>query len=84
MVNREELWKEFYKSESWQSWCVTPLSYKDMLLAVTFGDAEVKEHSDEWGPDLFFKWTKPAEERSHEYHAHKAKGCCDGELPTPR
>lgn len=70
MSDRKKLWDLFYRSHGyWYSWCMVPLSYRDMLLAVAFGDAEVKEIDDDpdWPADLYFRWVKPVGDRSHHY-----------------
>lgn len=83
---RKEQCEDFYNSDSWWSWCITPLSHRDMLLAVAWGDAEVKEiKEEEWPVDLFFRWIKKVEDRSHKYFEKPLEGCgCDGEWPEPR
>ncbi|MBD3406182.1 MAG: hypothetical protein GF411_08710 [Candidatus Lokiarchaeota archaeon] len=81
-----DLWESFYCSTDYMSWCIVPMSTRDMLIAVAFGDAEVESRDDnEWGPDLYFRWLKSPDKRSHEYVKKPLEGCgCEAEWPEPR
>jgi len=88
-ATREELWEDFVNSDGWHSFCITPLSWRDMVFAVAYGDAEVKyidDNNDDWPPDLFFRWLKPIDERSYEYFKKPLEDCgCNSEqYPKPK
>lgn len=67
-MSRKDNWEEFMNSNNWWSFCIVPLTYHCALLAVAYGEAEVKIIEDEgWPKDLFFRWTIPYEERKYDY-----------------
>jgi hypothetical protein len=67
--NQKKLLKDFSDSyNEWYSWCMVPLSYREMLKAVACGDAEVELTEDsDWPADFFFKWNRKKEDRKETY-----------------
>jgi len=83
MSNNKEVelkhWEEFYNSYNmWWSFCIVPLNYYSMLLAVAYGDAEVKHINDdkEWPADFFFRWVRPLDQRACDYFEKKPESSC--------
>ena len=66
---KDKLWKEFNNSKDWMSLCICPLSWKQMVIAVSNGDAELKvtTYDEDDIPDTFFRWKRDKNERWYNY-----------------